>query len=298
MGNHFHLLVGVPSDGKSLSAMRDTELLRRMAFIYDKREVALWKAELKRLCKSKVKADHSKRERIREGFFARMHDLASFVGEVKQRFSQWHNRRWNRHGTLYEERYKSVLVEGSDIALRTMAAYIDLNPVRAHLVKDPADWRWSGYGEAVAGVKSSREALCELLEGLGFGAEPEKMRAAKAGKNVPLSRRWKKAQADYRCWLYAEGRKREEGAKERKGGFTDAQIDKVEEEGGEIAVAELLHKRVRYFHDGAAIGCRGFLEEVFRNNRKNFGPKRKQGARKMGGGNWGELMAMRDLRGG
>jgi hypothetical protein len=68
--------------------------------------------------------------------------------------------------------------------------------------------------------------------------------------------------------------------------------------GGEIAVAELLRKRVRYFHDGAAIGCRGFLEEVFRNNRKNFGPKRKQGARKMRGGNWGELMAMRDLRGG
>ena len=40
-----------------------------------------------------------------------------------------------------------------------MASYIDLNPVRAGIVKDPADYRWSGYGEAVAGKKAAREGL-------------------------------------------------------------------------------------------------------------------------------------------
>jgi hypothetical protein len=34
-----------------------------------------------------------------------------------------------------------------------MAAYIDLNPVRAGMVQDPADYRWSSYGEAVGGGK-------------------------------------------------------------------------------------------------------------------------------------------------
>jgi hypothetical protein len=53
---------------------------------------------------------------------------------------------------------------------------------------------------------------------------------------------------------------------------------------------------VRYFHDGVAIGSRAFLEEVFRNHRENFGPKRKEGARRMRGADWGELMAMRDVR--
>jgi len=44
--------------------------------------------------------------------------------------SRWFNRPHNRSGTLWEERYKNVIVE-SGIAARTMAAYIDLNPVRA-----------------------------------------------------------------------------------------------------------------------------------------------------------------------
>ncbi len=68
---------------------------------------------------------------------------------LKQRFSQWHNARNARKGTLWEERFRSVLVDGAGEALLTMAAYIDLNPVRAGIVQDPKDYRWSGYGEAL-----------------------------------------------------------------------------------------------------------------------------------------------------
>jgi hypothetical protein len=39
----------------------------------------------------------------------------------------------------------------SGTAARTIAAYIDLNPVRAGMVSDPADYRWSSYGGAVGG---------------------------------------------------------------------------------------------------------------------------------------------------
>jgi hypothetical protein len=48
--------------------------------------------------------------------------------------------------------------------------------------------------------------------------------------------------------------------------------------------------------DGVAIGSRAILEEVFRNHRENFGPSRKEGARRMRGADWGELMTMRDVR--
>ena|GEM_PF-2989149 len=53
--------------------------------------------------------------------------------ELKQRFSRWHNRRVGRKGPVWEDRYKSVQVEDSETALRTIAAYIDLNPVREGL---------------------------------------------------------------------------------------------------------------------------------------------------------------------
>lgn len=37
------------------------------------------------------------------------------------------------------------------LAARTISTYIDLNPVRAGMVKNPADYRWNNYGEAVGG---------------------------------------------------------------------------------------------------------------------------------------------------
>ena len=48
-----------------------------------------------------------------------------------------------------------------------MAAYVDLNPVRAEMVSDPADYRWSSYGEAVGGGKQgngrkTREGLLRV----------------------------------------------------------------------------------------------------------------------------------------
>ncbi|MDF1753979.1 MAG: hypothetical protein P1U89_14445 [Verrucomicrobiales bacterium] len=83
---------------------------------------------------------------------------------TKQRFSQWYNLRNDRRGTLWEERYKSVLVEGSQEALMTMAAYIDLNPVRAGIVKRAEDYRWTGYGAAAGGDADARKGLGRILD--------------------------------------------------------------------------------------------------------------------------------------
>jgi hypothetical protein len=74
----------------------------------------------------------------------------------KQRATQSYNTRHGRKGTLWEERFKSILIQGhSGNALATVAAYIDLNPVRARIVSDPKDYRFSGYGEAMAGSKKA-----------------------------------------------------------------------------------------------------------------------------------------------
>ena len=96
-------------------------------------------------------------------FHARMWDVSAFMKLLKQRFTQWFNGRTGRKGTLWEDRFKSVLVDGAGLSLATMAAYIDLNPVRAGLVNDPKDYRWCGYGEAVAGQRLARTGLCRIL---------------------------------------------------------------------------------------------------------------------------------------
>ena len=91
---------------------------------------------------------------IHERFTKRMHNLSEFMKTLLQRFTRWFNRTHHRTGTLWEDRFKSVIVEGGTAA-RTMAAYIDLNPVRAGMVEDPADYRWSSYGEAVGGGRKA-----------------------------------------------------------------------------------------------------------------------------------------------
>lgn len=66
-----------------------------------------------------------------------------------------------------------------------------------------------------------------------------------------------------------------------------------------LGVPAMLRQRVRYFTDGAVIGAKEFVNEAFANARERFGPRRKDGARKLRGpaaAAAGTLWSMRDLR--
>jgi prevent-host-death family protein len=67
--------------------------------------------------------------------------------------------------------------------LATMAAYIDLNAVRAGIVSDPKNYRWCGYGEAVAGKKKAREGLAAI-----FGVENHERWRATPGRRFNKNR--------------------------------------------------------------------------------------------------------------
>ena len=89
-----------------------------------------------------------------------------------------------------------MLVEGNEGTLLTMAAYIDLNPVRADMVKSPEDYRWWGYAEAAAGNLQSRKALVGAMLSELF--IDEEYRAD-----------WRRTHKRYRLFLYSEGQERE-----------------------------------------------------------------------------------------
>ena len=234
--------------------------------------------------------------KIHSRFTYRMHSLSEFMKTLLQRFTRWFNRTHQRSGTLWEERYKSVIVE-TGIAARTMAAYIDLNPVRAGMVSDPAEYRWSSYGEAVGGGpkgngKKARAGLvraCMSHQGAGFEAE-----------------KWKEVSRIYRRTMgLALGRK--SGKADVEKGVVRLQMNTAEaleaKDNGtmlpDLKMAAMLRHRVRYFTDGAVIGSKAFVNEAFLSARGRFTAKRKDGARRMKGSGAaaaGTLWSMRDLR--
>jgi putative transposase len=70
--------------------------------------------------------------------------LAQMMQAVGRRYVRYFNSRQKRTGTLWEGRFKSSLIQSERYLLACMA-YIDLNPVRAGMVQQPGDYRWSGY---------------------------------------------------------------------------------------------------------------------------------------------------------
>ncbi|MCC5841949.1 MAG: hypothetical protein JJT96_17675, partial [Opitutales bacterium] len=58
-----------------------------------------------------------------------------------------------------------VIVEADTAAQRMVAAYIDLNPVRAGLVEDPGGYGFSGFGEACAGGPAARRGIARIEGG-------------------------------------------------------------------------------------------------------------------------------------
>jgi REP element-mobilizing transposase RayT len=300
MDNHFHILLEVPPMAES--GLSDEELLKRLSAIYGEAFVAGVEKELM----DARTADYSNEGGMGEAvaaiykrFTYRMQDLGEFMKGLLQRFTQWFNRAHTRTGTLWEDRFKSVIVEDG-VAARTISAYIDLNPVRAGMLKDPADYRWSSYGEAVGGGKKgngkkAREGLVRAYfcnQGVGFDV----------GKWEEVSRLYRRLMglAVARKPVRAENQRRSRAAAT----VTQNTAELLESEDNETALkdlgtAKMLRCRIRYFTDGAVIGSKEFVNEAFASARDRFGPKRKDGARKLKGGGAaasGILWSLRDLR--
>jgi len=70
--------------------------------------------------------------------------LSRIMQNVSQRFTQWFNWRHNKSGHVFQGRYKAVMVD-ADAYLLELAAYIHLNPVRAHISDRPENHHWSSY---------------------------------------------------------------------------------------------------------------------------------------------------------
>ena len=278
MSNHFHVLVRVPEKDR---AVGDDELLRRFKVLYPK-PTKYQTVEFAGLEKA-LREGNEDAVAVRERLLARMHDLSAFMKTLKQRFSIWYNRNHDdRLGTLWMDRFKSVLVEGNGNPLQTMAAYIDLNPVRAGIVEDPKDYRFCGYAEAVA-------------------------------HSVPSAHSDRARQGLLRVWADRVGRDGAEGALEahrmlifgkgaspwtHRGKLIDQKtaLKVLNKQEGRLPAAVVLRCRVRYFTDGAILGSEEFARGLAGRWQAERGRKHPPKVQEAVGADWGDLAVVASLR--
>jgi hypothetical protein len=156
-------------------------------------------------------------------------------------------------------------------AARVVAAYIDLNPVRAGIVADPKDYRWSSYGEAVCGDRVAVSGIMSLW-----------------GEGKVLSLR------SHRVLLYDEGseeRVPQEGEKSNRQGIDVKKVWEERARGGRLPLSVMLRLRVRYLTDGAVLGSKEFVERVTEGRRG-----KKKSGKPMRFGQWDGMHALKDLQ--
>ena len=238
MDNHFHLLVRVPPKEEVDAA----EFSRRIGALYgaERREKLFGQWE-----KWAAKGNGARVEAAKQGLRARMNELSQFCKTFKETYTQRYNARTGNTGTIWEGRFKSVLLKGDYRTLMTVAAYIHLNPVRAGVVEEASAAANTSYGAACAGDREARRGLVSLLAHGGGGG----------GKDWAAARR--------ACGEAVEGAERRKGDETtlvrvptpcRANGGSEASG-----EGEPPTVSDLLHKRCVAFLHGGALGDAEFL---------------------------------------
>jgi len=229
MDNHFHLVTRVYPE----SRLSDEELKRRYKAYYGEDQV-IGGQEL-------------------ESYRKRLTSLGAFIKDIKQGFTRYYNKKHNRKGYFWGERFKSVIVQDG-MTLINLLAYVDLNPIRAGIVRRPEEYRWCSLG-----YHQQRGNAGELLS-LEFGlADWDELDPREVVRK-------------YREFIYETG-----AADSRQRSVVSSQLEETERNRGidqrivererrrqyRVGRAERFLHRSRYFTDSGIIGSKEFVGEVF-----------------------------------
>ena len=233
MQTHAHILVRVDPTARECD---DTQLVSRFEALYGRSRAAWCRLNARELAAVLAEGDSTRAIDLRKRLWQRMGDISEFMRTLKQRYTKWFNHTYDTEGTLWAERFGSVLVEDNSAIVALVAAYIDLNPVRAGLAALPEQYRWCGYAEAMGGNKDLRASLAKCRPGDGGVDE---------------------AMAQYRLLMLGRGASRKEGA----GQVDAASLEHALAEGGELPPHELLRLRLSFMTRGRALGTEAWMSE-------------------------------------
>ena len=219
MGNHFHLLVKMFPESK----FTDNDIRKRIERFYgDSRTFT---------------------EGQMPYFREKLSSLSEFIREIKVGFARYFNKRHNRRGYFWGDRFKSVIVDKGETLINCLA-YIDLNPLRAGIVGRPEDYRWNSLGYHVQA--NNRDNFLSTDFGLTeFNVKSIKERIRR-----------------YRRYVYEAGAvNRPEKGKVK---VIDPKVLKKERiRGFEFSRSDRFRYRTRYFTDSGVIGSKEFVAKTY-----------------------------------
>jgi REP element-mobilizing transposase RayT len=236
MDNHFHLVVRVYPE----SELSDEELRRRYKTYYGQHQ--------------KIGGELLARYR------KRLTDLGAFVKDVKQGFSRYYNKKYNRKGYFWGERFKSVIVQDGR-TLVNLLAYVDLNPIRAGAARKPEDYKWCSLGYHLQ--TGNKGDLLSVDFGLKEWNELDSREIVRK----------------YREFVYETG-----AVDAGKGAVIDQKVvDRERKRKYRISRVDRFRCRSRYFTDAGIIGSKEFVGEVFDQVKHLLGSKDERRFTPVGG---------------
>jgi putative transposase len=102
-------------------------------------------------------------------------NLSTLMRHLNGVYSQMFNRRHQTTGHLFQGRFHSSLVDRDEYLL-TLCAYVELNPVRAGLVKTAAAWRWSSYRANTGAVEAPAWLAVNIVHDIVLGRDVRDVR--------------------------------------------------------------------------------------------------------------------------
>jgi putative transposase len=93
-------------------------------------------------------------------------NISQIMHSIDRRYARWYNEHYKRKGHFWEDRFYGELIK-DDIQLLAVMRYIDLNPVKAGLCKDPTEWPYSGARFYLKGSKDGLLTAPEIYTSLG-----------------------------------------------------------------------------------------------------------------------------------
>jgi REP element-mobilizing transposase RayT len=267
MSNHFHILL-TWMDKEAALASKD-ELLDRYALIYPD-SPGPPEGAYDHKTGQIIPDEDGGIERLR----MRLGSVSDFVRELKQTFTRWYNKRNNREGYFWSQRYKSVAVS-LDEAQLVCSSYIDLNPVRAGLVEKPEDYRWSSLGLRVRSKAEAATFLYPLSLTPMKGENESKTRNGFIGSPSwlsPLISPNKEADnfSLYRVFVYKSGGIKVEG----KASIPPELVEAVVSYHGRLGISDRFRYRVKNISEGLAIGSYEWVRSLQEKwNRKHLCPR-------------------------
>jgi REP element-mobilizing transposase RayT len=239
MGNHFHILVRMFPDDK----FTDEDILKRYVDFYGDERIFS--------------------EGLVPSLREKLSSLSEFMREIKVGFARFYNRRHNRRGYFWGDRFKSVIVENGETLINCLA-YIDLNPLRAGLVERPEQYRWNSLGYHVQ--TNNRNNFLSTDFGLKeFNVKSKKERIKR-----------------YRRYVYEAGSlNRPEKGKIKV--IEDKILEKERNKEFELSRSDRFRYRTRYFTDSGIIGSKEFVSGHYRRFKDLFMSKNEKIPRPVAG---------------